>query len=62
MAVSTPRRINLMGKETRERLERCWDEEIDWDLYPKPLKEVQALYLASDYLRVYNYIATFFTL
>ena len=27
-----------MGKETRERLERCWKEEIDWDLYPEPLK------------------------
>lgn len=41
MAVSTPRKINLMGKETRERLEKCWGEEIDWDLYPKPLKEVK---------------------
>ena len=30
-----------MGKETRERLEKCWSEEIDWDLYPKPLKEVK---------------------
>ena len=47
MAVTTPRRINVMGKETRERLERCWDEEIDWDLYPKPLKEVKDTYLTT---------------
>ena len=30
-----------MGKETRERLEKCWDEEITWDLYSKMLKEVK---------------------
>lgn len=47
MAGNTPKRINLMGKQTRERLERCWEEEIDWDLYPKPLKEVKATNIAS---------------
>ena len=44
MAGNTPKRINLMGKETRERLERCWKEDIDWDLYPEPLKKVNILH------------------
>ena len=27
-------------KETRKRLEKCWDIDIDWSLYPGALKEV----------------------
>jgi len=27
-------------KETRRRLELCWNEELDWTPFPKTLKEV----------------------
>ena len=27
-------------KATRQRLEKCWDIDIDWSLYPEQLKEV----------------------
>ena len=40
MAGNTPRRLGLLATETRERLEKCWEEDIDWDLYPVQLKEV----------------------
>ena len=43
MACRTPRR-NLAEQtklaETRKRLEKCWAEDIDWNLYPEILKTV----------------------
>ncbi len=27
-------------KETRQRLEKCWEVDINWSLYPSSLKEV----------------------
>ena len=28
-------------KDTRERSDKCWELDIDWDLYPDYLKEVR---------------------
>lgn len=28
------------SRETRQRLERCWNEDLDWDLLPAELREV----------------------
>ena len=30
----------LKAQETRKRLEKCWSEDIDWNLYPESLKKV----------------------
>lgn len=42
----TPRRMDqnsiLKAQETRKRLERCWSEDIDWNLYPESLKKVNS--------------------
>ena len=36
---STRRRMEQNGihkeQETRKRLEKCWSEDIDWNLYPE---------------------------
>lgn len=46
MANRTPRR-NLAEQakhvETRKRLEKCWAEDIDWNLYPEVLKSVSSI-------------------
>ena len=43
---STPRRMEQHGilkeQETRKRLEKCWSEDIDWNLYPESLKKVNS--------------------
>lgn len=43
---STPRRMDqnsiLKAQETRKRLEKCWSEDIDWNLYPESLKKVNS--------------------
>jgi len=31
-------------KETRSRLQKCWNTDIAWSLYPKTLKEVRYLF------------------
>lgn len=31
--------------ETRQRLERCWSLDIDWDLYPTTFKNVRNSYM-----------------
>ena len=28
------------AKDTRNRLEKCWENDVDWNLYPSYLKEV----------------------
>lgn len=28
------------GKDTRQRLEKCWEVDVNWNLYPRHLKEV----------------------
>jgi len=40
MAGNTPRRTSLINMQTNERVEKCWEAEIDWELYPSALKEV----------------------
>jgi len=40
MAGNTPRRGGLTDIQTNERLEKCWEAEINWELYPSALKEV----------------------
>ena len=32
---------SLKGRDTRLRLEKCWEEDIKWDLYPSVLREVK---------------------
>lgn len=27
-------------KDTRQRLEKCWEVDVNWNLYPSHLKEV----------------------
>lgn len=39
---TTPESWNKL-KETRQRLEKCWDVDIDWNLYPQNLKEVRSV-------------------
>ena len=40
MAGNTPRRTSQIDIQTNERVEKCWEAGIDWELYPKMLKEV----------------------
>ena len=32
--------VDPKSRETRQRLDKCWSLEIDWDLFPKKLREV----------------------
>ena len=54
MALSTPRRADQGWKkviETRKRLEKCWAEDIDWNLYPECIKTVSQIN-SSYYIRL----------
>jgi hypothetical protein len=31
-------------RETRKRLEKCWELDLDWSLYPQSLKKVTDVY------------------
>lgn len=38
------------AKETRKRMVRCWNLDIEWEKYPASLKEVSSLFV---YLSIY---------
>ena len=31
-------------KDTRHKLEKCWETNLDWSLYPESIKEVSIFY------------------
>lgn len=33
--------VEMAAAETKSRLSTCWEQDIQWDLFPKKLKEVQ---------------------
>ena len=39
--MATPR--SEKTKDTRKRLESCWNMDLSWDLYPQVLKEVSTI-------------------
>ena len=39
----------VKGKDTRIRLEKCWEEDINWDLYPNHIVKVYSKALYSIY-------------
>lgn len=40
--MATPKRFDFdnRSKEMKKRLEKCWDTEIDWKLYPEYIERV----------------------
>ena len=45
-AISSPKRAESQVRawEIKQRLQKCWDHQVDWNLYPKHMKEVHLHY------------------
>jgi len=44
--MTTPKRLDLdaaRAQVLQSRAEKCWSQDIDWDLYPVGFKEVRKL-------------------
>ena len=50
--MATPKRLEIesRGAEMIKRLERCWESDIDWTLYPEHLKDYKLHMTISAYL------------
>lgn len=44
--------ISEKNRETRKRLESCWDMDLSWNLYPSVLKEVSGCFHVCYYFNM----------
>ena len=45
--------IDQKSRETRRRLEKCWAQELNWDLFPEFLREVCMTNFCTAFISVF---------
>ena len=54
--------IDQKSRETRRRLEKCWAQELNWDLFPEFLIEVCMTNFCTAFISVFFVVVVIFAI